>query len=61
MRCAAKCYWPDVTEADLEQVAERAARAGLGTDRPGLAKGRSVRSDRHEVIDPHQKGAEHDI
>jgi hypothetical protein len=28
MLYAAKCYWPGVTQADLEQVAERAARAG---------------------------------
>jgi hypothetical protein len=26
---AAKCYWPGVTQADLEQVAARAGRAGL--------------------------------
>ena len=26
---AAKCYWPGVTESDLEQVAERAAGASL--------------------------------
>jgi hypothetical protein len=30
MLYAAKCYWPGVTQADLEQVAER-ARAGPGT------------------------------
>jgi hypothetical protein len=30
MLYAAKCYWPGVTHADLEQVAER-AMAGLGT------------------------------
>ena len=30
MLYAAKCYWPGVTQADLEQVAER-AMAGLGT------------------------------
>ena len=29
MLYAAKCYWPGVTEADLEQVAGRAARTGL--------------------------------
>ena len=29
MLYAAKCYWPGVTGADLEQVAERAGRAGL--------------------------------
>ena len=28
MLYAAKCYWPGVTETDLEQVAERAGRAG---------------------------------
>jgi len=31
MLYAAKCYWPGVTESDLQQVAERAATAGLGT------------------------------
>jgi len=30
MLYAAKCYWPGVTEADVEQVAARAGRAGLG-------------------------------
>jgi hypothetical protein len=29
MLYAAKCYWPGVTAIDLEQVTERAARAGL--------------------------------
>jgi hypothetical protein len=29
MLYAAKCYWPGVTEADLKQVAGRAARTGL--------------------------------
>ena len=29
MLYAAKCYWPGVTETDVEQVTERAARAGL--------------------------------
>jgi hypothetical protein len=29
MLYAAKCYWPGVTESDLEQVAERAAAASL--------------------------------
>jgi hypothetical protein len=28
MLYAAKCYWPGVTESDLEQVAGRATRAG---------------------------------
>jgi len=28
---AAKCYWPGVTEIDLEQVTERAGRAGLAS------------------------------
>jgi hypothetical protein len=37
MLYAAKCYWPGVTQADLEQVAERAAQAGLGTGRDGVA------------------------
>jgi hypothetical protein len=29
MLYAAKCYWPGVTKTDLEQVTERAGRAGL--------------------------------
>jgi hypothetical protein len=37
MLYAAKCYWPGVTEADLEQVGERAATAGLGPGRGGVA------------------------
>ena len=37
MLYAAKCYWPGITEADLEQVAERAATAGLGSGRDGVA------------------------
>ena len=37
MLYAAKCYWPGVTEADLEQVAERSARAGLSSGRDGVA------------------------
>jgi len=31
MLYAAKCYWPGVTEMDLEQVAERAGRVGLAS------------------------------
>ena len=31
MLYAAKCYWPGVTAADLEQVAGRASRTGLDT------------------------------
>ena len=30
MLYAAKCYWPGVTPADLEQVAARAAKTGPG-------------------------------
>jgi hypothetical protein len=37
MLYAAKCYWPGVTQADLEQVAERAATAGLDPGRDGVA------------------------
>ena len=37
MLYAAKCYWPGITEADLGQVAERAATAGLGSGRDGVA------------------------
>ena len=37
MLYAAKCYWPGVTESDLEQVAERAATASLGSGRDGVA------------------------
>jgi hypothetical protein len=31
MLYAAKCYWPGVTEMDLEQVVERAGRAGIAS------------------------------
>jgi hypothetical protein len=31
MLYAAKCYWPGVTETDLEQLTERAGRAGLAS------------------------------
>jgi hypothetical protein len=34
---AAKCYWPGVTQTDLEQVAERAAQAGLRAGHAGVA------------------------
>ena len=37
MLYAAKCYWPGVTESDLEQVAERASTASLGPGRDGVA------------------------
>ena len=37
MLYAAKCYWPGVTESDLEQVAERAATVTLGSGRDGVA------------------------
>ena len=37
MLYAAKCYWPGVTQSDLEQVGERAATAGLGPGRDGVA------------------------
>jgi Protein of unknown function (DUF4242) len=37
MLYAAKCYWPGVTEADLEQVSERAARAGTRSSRDGIS------------------------
>jgi hypothetical protein len=37
MLCAAKCYWPSVTPADLEQVAARAAKARSGTGRDEVA------------------------
>jgi hypothetical protein len=33
MLFAAKCYWPGVTEADLETIERRAASAGSGTTR----------------------------
>jgi hypothetical protein len=33
MLYAAKCYWPGVTQADVEQIAARAADACLGTSR----------------------------
>jgi len=31
MLYAAKCYWPGVTETDVERVAARAGQAGLAT------------------------------
>ena len=37
MLYAAKCYWPGITEADLEQVAKRAAIAGLDPGRDAVA------------------------
>jgi hypothetical protein len=37
MLYAARCYWPGVTPADHEQVAARAAKAGLGTGRDEVA------------------------
>ena len=37
MLYVAKCYWPGVTEADLEHVAERAALAGLSSGRYRVA------------------------
>jgi hypothetical protein len=37
MLYAAKCYWPGVTQADLEQIADRAARAGLAAGSGGVA------------------------
>ena len=37
MLYAAKCYWPGVTQTDLEQVAARAARAGLAAGRNPVA------------------------
>jgi hypothetical protein len=37
MLYAAKCYWPGVTEADLEQVAERAARGDIRSRDEGVA------------------------
>jgi hypothetical protein len=37
MLYAAKCYWPSVTQADLDQVAERATRAGLVSGGDGVA------------------------
>jgi hypothetical protein len=37
MLYAAKCYWPGVTEADLEQVAGRAARTAVLPGRSPVA------------------------
>ncbi len=37
MLYAAKCYWPGVTRADLDSVAERAAQAGPGPGRDRVA------------------------
>ena len=37
MLYAAKCYWPGVTLADLEQVADRATSAGLASGNNGVS------------------------
>ena len=37
MLYAAKCYWPGVTQADLDSVAERAAQPGPGPGRDRVA------------------------
>ena len=37
MLYAAKCYWPGVTKADLDSVAERAAQPGPGPGRDRVA------------------------
>ena len=37
MLYAAKCYWPGVTQADLQSVAERAAQPGPGPGRDRVA------------------------
>jgi hypothetical protein len=37
MLYAAKCYWPGVTEIDIEHVAERAAPVAAEADREGVA------------------------
>jgi len=37
MLYAAKCYWPGVTHADLERVAQRAASAGPDAGRDHVA------------------------
>jgi len=34
---AAKCYWPGVTQADLESITERAAQADPGPGRDRVA------------------------
>jgi hypothetical protein len=36
MLYAAKCYWPGATRDDLEQLAERAVRAGRTADSTGV-------------------------
>lgn len=36
MLYAAKCYWPGLTQADVEEVAGRAARVGLDTGSDGV-------------------------
>ena len=36
MLYAAKCYWPGVTESDIEQVAERAAPVDAEGDQKGV-------------------------
>jgi hypothetical protein len=34
---AAKCYWPGVTETELEQIAARASLTGNSSSRDGVA------------------------
>jgi hypothetical protein len=50
MLYAAKCYWPGVTQADLEQVAERAARAGLASDSDGVVYLGSLLSTADDLV-----------
>lgn len=37
MLYVAKCYWPGVTETDLQQVVDRAVAAGLGSGHDRVA------------------------
>ena len=37
MLYAAKCYWPDVGQRELERVADRAARSAAAVERPEVA------------------------
>jgi hypothetical protein len=37
MLYAAKCYWPGVTETDIEQVSERATRGDHRSSRDGVS------------------------
>ena len=50
MLYAAKCYWPGVTETDIERVAARAGRAGLAGSNPIVYLGTLLFADDDLVL-----------